>query len=88
MEIIVYYSYIHVELGNSGGVILHALCVRVVVHHMDIRMKHCSSKYILSPSIIVSSGIIIENTNIVHNIITIPTATIQNSYWCQFLPHF
>ena len=44
LGLFVYYSYIHVELGNLGGVILPVLCARSVIHLMTTRKKHYSSQ--------------------------------------------
>ena len=51
LGIFLYYSYIEVEPRNLGGVMLPALCVGVIIHPKNIRMKHCSSHY-LSPKIL------------------------------------
>ena len=36
MGIFILYPYIQIELGNLGGVLLMALCVRMIVHPSKI----------------------------------------------------
>ena len=69
VRVIIYYSYIQVELGNLGGVILLALCAIIIVHPNKIFKKECSSKYLYSKNTI-RSNTIIEITDIIHNILT------------------
>ena len=45
VRIYIYYLYIHVELGNLGGVILLALCAIIIVHPGNVCRKRCSSQY-------------------------------------------
>ena len=87
VRIFVYNSYIHVDLGKLGGVILLALCAKIIVHPSTIHMKHCSSRYYY-PTKTIHSTTIIENTDIVHNIPTIHTGTMHYSYRRQLLPIF
>lgn len=45
VRVFVYYSNVVAKLGDLGGVILVALCVRILVHFGNIKRKHYSSGY-------------------------------------------
>jgi len=45
VRIVIQCSYIHAELGNTGGVILLALCIGITIHPNNSHMKHISSQY-------------------------------------------
>ena len=79
-----YLLYIQVDLGNLGGVILPALCTWILF------TPWISQETLFIPvrfhEITLRNNTIIENTNILHNILTIQTSTIHYSYQRQFLP--
>ena len=62
VKIFIYYSYVHVKLGNLGGVLLPALCAGIIILYKTIRRKHYFIP-ILFPKIIINKITIIENTN-------------------------
>jgi hypothetical protein len=43
VRIVIQCSYIQAELGNTGGVILLALCIGITIHPNNSHRKHISS---------------------------------------------
>ena len=55
LGIFVYYSYMEVELGKLGGVLLLALCIEITIHRRNIHKKHCSSQYYSLELLLIST---------------------------------
>ena len=52
--VFIYYSYIHVEIGKLGGIMLSRLYAGIIVHPNNIHMKHCAFQY-YSPNLLLTS---------------------------------
>jgi hypothetical protein len=69
------------EVGNLGGVIPPTLCAWLAVDPKNLRKMHCFYPDMV-PLIVTNNGIVIENTDVVHNVLAMQTGTVRYSYRC------
>ena len=86
-KIYFYYTYIWVEFGNFGGVILLTLCVEINIYPNEYSQETLFILVLFLDNTIHSSTII-EILTLFHNIHIIHNGIIHYSYRHQFHPNF